>query len=383
MNSFFVLLYLLKIYLLHIYLTSKDHFIKNYYGNSEIHMSTNPTDAVPAEVRKLLVWYMKENPKRLKTEATAVCISKAKANITKTSTVCELDVDSDADTQVLGCSDCEDEEYTISSIDGPYINGAGHLFAESISWNQTLEDCNGNCKNKKRIKVQWPDEKNASICDILYKFPSALVTKQLDDAWQQAVSLKFKNVKYSPLDKTGSEKARSNQNFADAIKSLTHKSGNVVYLEESTANTTRCLRPVTKLQLVAVNYDPVVLSDAIVRAHSTGLMTFSGSLDSYLVSCHPHSIAGIFADYCSTFAGNATGISPAYVDLPILFGQKLLKDGAVFAMVVCTRLRIKTIAKDDIVPYICNLASNYGYSLILTHSFSYGSMMSVQFAVRI
>ena len=341
---------------------------------------------VQKEVQKLLVWYMKEKPCKRKARSEFYWPKQKEQN--------EQPFDCDSDAETLVVAESEDEEYAVSAIIGPYLDGAGHLFAERITWFPTWEpvDKVTNLADervtfvdriKKRVKVKWDDDVNGDISEILHMYPTSISTHQIDSAWRQAVSLNSRNATYSPFDKTGKEKARSNQNFADSVRNLACDGGAVVYLEESTANTTRYLRPITDKQLVAVNFDPVVLSGAIVRSDKCNLMTFSGSLAAYLTNCTKDSIAALFADYCGTFAGNATGTSPAFIDLPLLFGKKLLKDGSVFAMVVCTRLRVKSILKNDIIPFIIDLARRNGYAATLSHSFSYGSMLSIQFDIRV
>ena len=335
------------------------------------------------ELQLLSVWHMKEQNKRQKVEAE------------------EEDSD-DAATVVLSDSEEEEEEeYTVSAIEEPYLSGSGHLFCKEIAWRPTWEPyvnlpdgwlsefrsgtSNHRIKqddpSSQRAKVSWPNTANASIERILHEFPNSMSAAQVDAAWRQASSADFMNNKYSALDKTGPEKAQSNQNFADAVSELGN-SGAVVYLEEREANTTNYLRPVTANPLVAVNIDPVVLSNAIICG-GENLTTFTGPLSAYLANCPMHSIAAIFADYCCTFAGNSNGLSPAHIDLPLLFGKNLLQHGSVFAMVVCTRFGPvkKKIMKQDIVPFIQALATRYRYRTEMTHSFTYGSMFSLQMKV--
>ena len=366
------------------------------------------------ELQLLSVWHMKDrSPKRklpLVEEPTGiekaeVAARAAKAAVAAVAAAAYDSDDSDVATQVLEQEEEQEEEedspeYKVSSIQRPFLSGSRHLFCEEITWEPTweqYEDLPADWRRDHRIiaddpkrqcaKVAWPSSTNVSVESTIHAYPGSISAGLLDAAWREASgSNEFSNQKYSVFDKTGPEKARSNRNFAEAVGALS-TSGKVVFLDERDANTARCLQPVvqeTDLQLVAVNIDPVVLSNAVILG-GPNLTTFSGPLAAYLVNCTRHSISAIFADYCCTFAGNSNGLSPAHIDLPLLFGKGLLQDGAVFAMVVCTRFGPvkKKIMKQDIVPFIAALAQRHQYRTEITHSFSYGSMFSIQMKVFI
>jgi hypothetical protein len=205
----------------------------------------------------------------------------------------------------------------------------------SCTWEKSQEKI-----GKKICIVKWDDTHDEVLTDVMVKYtvPESVLRNLWNGGLYKYDDSKPCEYRYDDSKPDGRKEDINNLFVRALVKQGSKIKGAVAYLDAQNLRTTRCVKQYCPLAMCsAINFDPEVFQHALKLPHARNTLLYTGTLNQFLVQSSRKGLRAIWLDYCCTIMGNR--FTDPRKDIALLFRNKLLVKGAVFACTVSLRDR--------------------------------------------